>query len=169
MVVTLSTWAEWALVTIAAFNILLFGALVIGLLFGIREFKKLRGQVQPVIDRVNPILEEVRPAVAKVAPMIENNVRPMLDNVRDMTHTARGVVTDLGARAKRVGETGEKTVKDVSEHVGRTSRVVSEGVGKPLIEVAAAITGIAKALSILRSGMSDRADKSGSKGRKSDS
>jgi uncharacterized protein YoxC len=164
MEVALTPAAEWSLVIIAAFNLLLFAGLVVAVVVAVLEFKKLRAQIQPIIDRVKPILEEARPVVAGINPMIDQNVKPILENVQDLTqnvkpilgnvqeitHRVSDIVSDIGEHAHEIAETGQHTVKDLTHRVEATGHVVTDTVSKPVIGLAGVFAGIARAFSVLK-------------------
>jgi len=150
MEISLSPVAQWSLAIIALFNVLLFGGLVAFVIVGIKEFQKLRSQIQPIIDRVTPILDEAKPVVAGVNPLINNNVKPILGNVQEITHKVSGIVTDLGNHAHEIAETGEHTVKEITHRVEATGQVVTDTVSKPVISAAGVIAGISRAFSVLK-------------------
>jgi len=151
MPVSLAPAAQWSLVIIAIFNVLLFAGLVAFVIVGVAEFKKLRAQVQPVIDRVNPILEEVKPVVAGINPMIDHNIKPILGEVQDITQKVSGMVSDISQHAHEIAETGEHTVKEITHRVEATGQVVTDTVSRPVISAAGFIAGLSRALSVLKS------------------
>jgi len=146
----LSPAAQVSLVIIAVINVLLLSVIVAAAMIGVQQFKKLREQVQPIIDRVNPILDEAKPLVASVNPLIDQNVKPILMNVQEITHKVSGIVTDIGNHAHEIAETGEHTVKEITHRVGSTSQMVTENVSKPVISAASLIAGVSRAFSVLK-------------------
>jgi len=155
--IALSPAAQWSLVIIAVCNVLLFGGLVAFVILGVRQFQKLREQVQPILDRVTPIMDrvppimdEVKPIVANVNPLINDNVKPILGNVQEITHKVSGVVSDLGQHAHEIAETGEHTVKEITHRVEATGQVVAENVSKPVINIASFAAGLGRAFSVLK-------------------
>jgi len=156
-VVALSPAAQWALVIIAIFNVLLFGGLVAFVILGVKEFQKLRAQAQPILDRMKPIMDrvpplmdEVKPIVANVNPLINDNVKPILGNVQEITHKVSGIVSDIGQHAHEIAETGEHTVKEITHRVEATGQVVADNVSKPVISMASFVAGVGRAFSVLK-------------------
>jgi len=150
MEVSLSPVAQWSLLIIAVFNVLLFGGLVAFVILGVKELQKLRGQAEKVMDQVKPILAEAKPVVASINPILNNNVKPILGNVQEITHKVSDIVTDLGQHAHEIAETGEHTVKEITHRVEATGQVVTDTVSKPVISIAGMIAGVSRALSVLK-------------------
>jgi hypothetical protein len=170
MDMALSPVTQWSLAIIALVNVLLLIGLV-GIVFvAVGEFKKLRAQLQPVIDRVNPLLEEAKPIIGNVNPMINNNVKPILVNVQEVTHKVSGMVSDLGEHVHEIAETSQHTVKDLTHRVEATGHVVTENVSKPVINAASVIAGVSRAFSVLKNYESNHEDShNGEDGRRSKS
>jgi len=157
MTIALSPAAQVSLVIIALINVLLLIGLVSAVVVAVTQFKKLREQVQPVIDRVTPILEEVKPVVANVNPLLEGSVRPILGNIQEITHKVSGIVGDVGAHVHSIAETGEHTVKEITHRVEATGQVVTDNVSKPVISAASMFAGISRAFSVLKHYQNDDA------------
>jgi len=157
MEVTLSGWTQGALVVIALVNVLLLAGLIGAVFFVLAAIKKIQAQIQPVIDRTQPIMDrvpvlmdEAKPIIAGVNPLINENVKPILGNVQEITHKVSGMVTDLGAHVHEIAETGEQTVKHLTQRVESTGQVVTENVAKPVISAASVFAGISRAFSVLK-------------------
>src|SRR5205085_9311928 len=136
MAVYLSPVAQWSLGIIAFVNVLLLGGLCGAIIVAVKEFGKLRAQVQPTIDRVNGILDETKPIVARVPPIIDADVKPILGNVQEITHRVSGIVSDVGQHVHEIAETGEHTVKEITHRVEATGQVVTDTVSRPVINAA---------------------------------
>jgi uncharacterized protein YoxC len=157
MEVTLSGPTQIALVVIAIVNVLLLAGLI-GAVFAIlAAVKKMQTQIQPVIDRTKPIMDrvpvlmdEAKPVIAGVNPLIEQNEKPILGNVQEITHKVSGIVSDLGTHVHEIAETGEQTVKNITQRVESTGQVVTENVAKPVISAASVFAGISRAFSVLK-------------------
>jgi hypothetical protein len=135
----------------------LFGGLIAFVVLGIREFQKLRKQIEPLVDRAKPLMEDARPIMAsahqvvnQVNQAVAHDVKPILGNVQEITHKAGVIVSDLGSHAHEIAQTGEQTVKGLTHKVGATGEVIADNVSKPVIRIASALTGVGRALTVLK-------------------
>ncbi|NLC56747.1 MAG: apolipoprotein A1/A4/E family protein [Armatimonadetes bacterium] len=101
---TLAGWASVALIVIAVVNLLLLGGLVY-LVFAVRDqIRKLRQQVQPVLN-------EARSTVA----MVRQETAPVLDEARSTLHKVQQTANQITDRVDAVAARAEQLATDVTQ------------------------------------------------------
>ena len=118
---TLSPLTNIAILVMALGQLLLVGAIV----FFAFKLKSL------VSDTVKKTLDETLP-----------RVQPVIDNVSRITTQVGDVVKTVAPKVERMASDSESAVHSVTAKVKTTSSIVTEGITKPMANIAALLTGI---------------------------
>lgn len=127
---TLETWAQVALIVIAATILVSFVVLTV---FAISIYRQLRG-----------LIEKVRPLMSQAEEVL-NLVRGTVVTVGEHAEKATADVTQ---KAQRIAALSERLAERVAQRVDTTSAIVQEAVARPAIHLASLRTGIGKGLEV---------------------
>jgi hypothetical protein len=123
-------WTAQTVITIAAIgNLLLFA----GLAFFAFKLKSI------VTDTVEDVLEKTLP-----------RVQPVLDNVTEVTGKVSDIVERVAPRVEHMAADSESTLHEVTNKVKTTSDLVTEGVARPVVNIASLLTGVQKGIEVYK-------------------
>jgi predicted PurR-regulated permease PerM len=124
---TLSPLTNIAILVMALGQLLLVGAVVF-LAFKLKTI---------VSDTVKQALNETLP-----------RVQPVIDNVTGITSQVSDVVKSVAPKVERMASDGESAVHNVTSKVKTTSSIVTEGIAKPMANIAALLTGVQRGITV---------------------
>ncbi|MGQ9525298.1 MAG: hypothetical protein ACUVTZ_10720 [Armatimonadota bacterium] len=137
-----------ALIAIGAANVVLLVAVAVAVLVLKSELTRAIVSVRAVLPKVEEAVEQVKGVLPEVGSTLEQ-VRTVGRAATEVVQKAGDAVEHVGARAKAIADTSERVVKDISNRVEVTSRVVQEGIVTPVVEVAGALSAIRRAAAVL--------------------
>lgn len=123
----LSPLTNVAILVMALGQLLLVGAIV----FMAFKLKSI------VSETVKQTLDETMP-----------RVQPVIDNVSRITTQVSDVVQTVAPKVERMASDSESAVHSVTAKVKTTSSIVTEGVAKPMANIAALLTGIQRGITV---------------------
>lgn len=124
---TLSPATNVAILVMAAAQLLLIAALVF-LAFRLKAI---------VTDAVDHALDKAMP-----------KVQPVVDNVAHITGQVNTLVETVRPKIQDIASEGESAVHSVTNKVKTTSSIVTEGVAKPMVNIAAVLAGVQRGMEV---------------------
>ncbi|MHB1001208.1 MAG: hypothetical protein ACYC27_18350 [Armatimonadota bacterium] len=85
-----------------------------------------------------------------VKKLLDNSVQPVLSEVKSTINNVNSMVDKVENKAERIMEISEDTARKVSGRVVATTNIVQESITTPLINISSVLTGISKAITVLR-------------------
>lgn len=142
--VQLNPFTNWAILVMAAAQILLCIAIVFAVIY---IMKKLPEMVKSTVDDV----------LGQTLP----KVQPVLDNVSHVTGQVSEIVEKVSPRVVRIADESGDTVHSLSTKVITTSNLVTENVARPIVNIASLLTGVQKGLEVWQTAKSTQGNGNG--------
>lgn len=126
----MSSWAEGALIVVAALNLFGFCLLAFSLFAIYRQIRDVRNRIDRILDSAEGVVETVKEAAHTVA------------------QRADAVSGEVASKAQRIAQLSEDVAERVAQRVDTTTFIVQEAISKPMVNLASVRAGVGKGLEV---------------------